>query len=228
VLHSNINNNIEKDELIEAILKHVPFEGWTQKAILAGAEDIKLDKNKAICIFPGQAIDLLEYHSNLADRRMVEAIKELDLDKMKIREKVKASIQIRLGAAKFHKEALRAGIPTLAAPSNALTALRLLYDTVDNIWFAIGDSSVDFNFYTKRTLLGNVYLITFLFWLSDKSDSDSNTWNFLDRRIEEIMRVQILKTNLSSKNNPMNEMLGTIKRLMKYNHWDFSEISKNR
>ena len=58
------------------------------------AEKIGFNKNKAACAFPGQPIDLLIYHSNLADRRMADAVLELDLDNMKIRERIKAAIKI--------------------------------------------------------------------------------------------------------------------------------------
>ena len=128
------------------------------------------------------------------------------------KEKVKASIQIRLGAAKFHKEALRAGIPTLAAPSNALTALRLLYDTVDNIWFAIGDSSVDFNFYTKRTLLAGVYGVTLLYWLDDDSDEYKETWKFLKRRLDGIIQFGRLQKVIQGILPDHNMALRTFRR----------------
>ena len=206
-----------KDNLIDATLGHVPFEGWSQKAVLAGAKDIGFNKNKAACAFPGQPIDLLIYHSNLADRRMADAVLELDLDNMKIRERIKAAIKIRLGAASNHKEALRSGLPLLASPNNTFTTLRLLYDTVDCIWFSIGDSSVDFNFYSKRALLGNVYFFTFLFWLNDKSEKNEHTWSFLDRRIEEVMKFQSLKNKFLPIKSPIRNFMEQLQEIAKNN-----------
>ncbi len=206
-----------KDNLIDATLGHVPFEGWTQKAVLAGAKDIGFNKNKAACAFPGQPIDLLIYHSNLADRRMADAVLELDLDNMKIRERIKAAIKIRLGAASNHKEALRSGLHLLASPNNTFTTLRLLYDTVDCIWFSIGDSSVDFNFYSKRALLGNVYFFTFLFWLNDKSEKNEHTWSFLDRRIEEVMKFQSLKNKFLPIKSPIRNFMEQLQEIAKNN-----------
>jgi ubiquinone biosynthesis protein COQ9 len=74
-------------------------------------------------------------------------------------------------------------------PQNAALSARLLYKTVDAIWYAIGDRSTDFNFYTKRALLAGVYGSTVLYWLEDKSEGQAESWGFLDRRIADVMRV---------------------------------------
>ena len=42
-------------------------------------------------------------------------------------------------------------------PQNAALGARLLYRTVDTAWYAAGDTSTDWNFYTKRGLLAAVY-----------------------------------------------------------------------
>jgi ubiquinone biosynthesis protein COQ9 len=60
---------------------------------------------------------------------------------------------------------------------------------VDAIWHAAGDTSTDYNFYTKRMLLAGVYSATLLFWLNDESEDFAATWAFLDRRIGEVVRI---------------------------------------
>jgi ubiquinone biosynthesis protein COQ9 len=71
----------------------------------------------------------------------------------------------------------------------AALATRLLYRTVDAMWYAAGDTSTDYNFYSKRALLAGVYAATLLCWLNDNSDGFSATWAFLDRRIAEVLRA---------------------------------------
>ena len=75
----------------------------------------------------------------------------------------------------------------------------LSQQTVDKIWRAAGDRSTDFNFYTKRMLLGAVYTSTLLFWLDDSSYDNSATWKFLDRRINDVMKLQTLRSNLARR-----------------------------
>ena len=74
-----------------------------------------------------------------------------------------------------------------------------LYETVDLIWKTAGDTSVDFNFYTKRILLTAVLTSTTTCWLADKSEGHKDTWDFLDRRIEDVMKIPKLNALFQSK-----------------------------
>jgi ubiquinone biosynthesis protein COQ9 len=88
--------------------------------------------------------------------------------------------------------------------------LRLLYDTVDAIWYAAGDTATDFNFYTKRALLAGVYAATTLCWLEDRSREMEETHAFLDRRINDIMAIprygKELHERLDRLPNPLRMM----------------------
>lgn len=207
-----------RDQLIDAALNHVVFDGWTAESIAAGAADIGIDADIAICAFPGQPIDLLGYHSDLCDRRMVEALKELNLSEMRVRDSVSAAIKIRLGALDSHKSALRSGITILASPVNTPATIKISYSTVNAIWFAIGDSSPNFNFYTKRLLLAGVYISTLLFWLNDKSEEGNETWNFLDRRIADVMSVEKVKFRLANQGNQINDLIRRLREFSLNRH----------
>ena len=86
---------------------------------------------------------------------------------------------------------------------HAPLALKLLYRTVDAIWYAAGDNATDFNFYTKRALLAGVYSSTVLYWLNDKSAGCADSWSFLDRRIDEVMQVPKLLGRVSAITEPL-------------------------
>ena len=64
---------------------------------------------------------------------------------------------------------------------------------MDAIWTALGDSSQDYNWYTKRFSLSAVYAATLLFWLGDDSADYHDTWDFLDRRIDNAMQFEKTK-----------------------------------
>jgi ubiquinone biosynthesis protein COQ9 len=95
-----------------------------------------------------------------------------------------------------NRPAVRRAIAVLSLPLNAPTGLRCLYDTVDLIWRAAGDTATDWNFYTKRTLLAGVYSSTVLYWLDDTSEDFVDTKAFLDRRIDDAMRLPGLLSSL--------------------------------
>jgi ubiquinone biosynthesis protein COQ9 len=176
-------------KLLRATLSHVPFDGWTGAAMLAGARDLGLSHAEAVNAFPGGAVEMMEFMSLEADQRMVEAMEREDLEKLKVRERVTLGVRRRLELYAADREAIRRALAVLALPQNGPLALKLLYRTVDAIWYAAGDTSTDFNFYTKRALLAAVYSSTLLAWLDDRSPGLEETWRFLDRRIADAMRL---------------------------------------
>jgi len=179
----------QRRSLLDAALRHVPFDGWTWTAIDAGARDLSLAPGEAHRLFPGGPQELIRAFSAAGDRRMLEVLEDLDLGAMKVREKVTAGVRARLEAVAAHREAVRSGLAFFALPQNAAAGLTCLYRTVDALWYAAGDKATDYNFYTKRALLAGVYSSTLLFWLNDKSDDFAATWAFLDRRIGEVLKV---------------------------------------
>ncbi len=82
---------------------------------------------------------------------------------------------------------MRRGLAFLALPQHAGLAAKCLYRTVDAVWHGVGDTSTDYNFYTKRLLLAGVYSATVLAWLDDTSEDRAETWAFLERRLDEAL-----------------------------------------
>ena len=185
----NDGNDPLREKILDAALKHVPFEGWTLNALQTGAEDAGLERAAAHQAFPGGVVEAIEFHAKRADARMLAAMEAADLSRMKVREKVAFAIRTRLEQNAQDREAIRRALVILAVPVYAGVSLSSLYRTVDAIWHGIGDTSVDFNFYTKRMLLAGVYSTTLLHWLEDNSEGFETTWRFLDRRIDDVMRV---------------------------------------
>jgi rpsU-divergently transcribed protein len=68
-----------------------------------------------------------------------------------------------------------------------------LWRTASAMWYAAGDTSTDFSYYSRRVLLAGVYASTLLYWLGDDSEDCADTWSFLDRRIANVMAIPKLK-----------------------------------
>ncbi len=186
-----------RDALIAAVLGHVPFDGWSEKALLAAAEECAIGAAAARRAFPHGAASLIQYHAARTDRRMEDGLGgTAALKGMAVRQRIAAAVRLRLELEQPHREAVRAALAYCALPLNARLSLTCLYHTVDTVWFAIGDSSTDFNFYSKRALLAGAYGATLLYWLDDSSEKCEESWAFLDRRLEDVMRVGRVKANL--------------------------------
>jgi ubiquinone biosynthesis protein COQ9 len=178
-----------RDRVMLATLPNVVFDGWSLQALRDGAGMVGIGHEEAMRVFPGGVPDLVEHFSAWADREMLHAMEAHGLDAMKVRERVALGVRLRLEALSPHREAVRRLVPYLALPPNMSLGVRLLYRTVDAIWYAAGDTATDFSHYTKRALLSGVYSATVLYWLDDGSEDFRDTWEFLDRRIADVMRI---------------------------------------
>ena len=173
----------ERDAAITAMLPHVPFDGWTQRALRQGLADIGAPIDDADLLFPGGPVDMVACFCDLADRQMEQAAAERDMTDMRVPQRVRAVIALRLEQNHAHKEAIRRALAVLALRGRASAAAACTARTVDAIWHAAGDTSADFSWYTKRAILASVYTSTLLFWLRDSSEADAATLEFLDRRL---------------------------------------------
>ncbi len=179
--------------LLEALLPHVVFDGWSDAALSRAAGDVGESADAVAAAFPHGGAEALELFLNRADLATAQAIALLPLQSMKIREKIAAGVMERLRWALPYRDAIRRGLALLAHPAHAPMALRSGWNTADTIWHAIGDTSTDMNYYSKRTLLMGVYGATLLVWLDDASEDLHLTRAFLDRRIENVMQIEKLK-----------------------------------
>lgn len=182
-----------RDQIIDAALSEAVFDGWTQGALARAAERAGLSAADAKRVFP-HPVDALNYHSRRADQRMLDTLTtEYNLPRMKIRERIATAVMVRLRQNQPHREAIRRAIATFALPWHAADGMKNLYATVDAMWRAAGDTSTDYNFYTKRMLLSKVYTTTLYVWLDDHSPDLADTEAFLCRRIDNVMQIEKLK-----------------------------------
>ncbi len=179
--------------LMQAMLDHVAFDGWSLKALTQAAEDIGITPEVAELAYPRGTIEVLEHHLVEADKTLAAALADMDLPSKKIRERITIAIRTRLEQHTAHRETVRRGLATLALPNHLVLGSKALWNTADTMWRAAGDTSTDHNWYTKRATLSAVYSAVLVYWLSDESDQFEKTWAFLDRRIEDVMKIEKAK-----------------------------------
>ncbi|MBA3814036.1 MAG: COQ9 family protein [Alphaproteobacteria bacterium] len=197
----------ERDEIKKKIIKraliHIPFEGWTQDVLERAAIEEGYDPSFGWRLFPSGPIEAISYWSHLLDQEMLHAL--LSPENLKVREKVTLAVKTRLMLLIPYREAARKTANFLSLPHHMARGTKLLYQTVNEIWYYAGDTSTDYNFYTKRGLLAWVYSATFLYWLRDHSDNFENTWTFLDRRIEEVLTLPKLPQKILRRLRPWKQ-----------------------
>lgn len=183
-----------KARLIAAALMHVPFDGWSEASFRAAAADADLSEAEARSLCPRGAVDLaLAFHAQ-GDAAMVTKLRSEDLSVMRYSDRVAHAVRLRLELVEHDKESVRRGLTLFALPMHAADGTEALWQTADAIWRALGDTSDDLNWYTKRMTLSGVYSSTVLYWLGDQSMDHAATWSFLERRIDDVMRIEKAKS----------------------------------
>jgi ubiquinone biosynthesis protein COQ9 len=200
------------DKILDAALMHVPFDGWSETSFRAAVSEAGVDPVVARGLFPRGAVDLAIAYHKRGDAEMLQRIEAADLDEMRFRDRVAFAVRARIEAAE-DREAVRRGTTLFALPIYAPDGARLIWGTADAIWTALGDTSRDFNWYTKRATLSGVYSSTVLYWLGDDSLDNEATWAFLDRRIEDVMRFEKAKAQVRGNRLLSGLMAGPAKIL---------------
>lgn len=195
-------SDTKQADLLAAILPHVAFEGWSEASFAAAADDAKIAMDEARSICPRGAIDLARAFHREGDAAMVEQLAKADLSDMRFRDKVATALRYRVEAM-TDKEAVRRASTLFALPVHAPVGARLIWETADHVWTALGDPSRDGNWYSKRATLSGVWAATVLYWLGDDSADHAETMKFIDRRIDDVMKIEKLKAGL--RKNPLTK-----------------------
>lgn len=182
---------LRRERILAASVAHVPFDGWTWRAVARGARDAGYPEPEAHLAFPDGIREVAAAYSAELDHRMLNALngRGPEIQAMKVRDRVALAVRLRLESAGAEREAVRRLVAFLALPENLGLGPKLLWETVDAVWRGVGDRSVDFSYYTKRGLLAGVVGAAVLYWLTDESEGFADTWAFVDRRIADVMRV---------------------------------------
>jgi ubiquinone biosynthesis protein COQ9 len=169
------------------------FDGWSTRAVEAAADLVAIDRDQARLAMPKTSAGLIDVYTQGVDRALEAHFTPELLAGMKIRAKIRGLVWQRLQIMGPAREAVRSGLSILAMPQNVPLALRMGWRSADVMWRIAGDTSTDFNHYTKRLTLSAVYSSTLLAWLDDQSEGWSETGAFLDRRIDDVMQFEKVK-----------------------------------
>ncbi|WP_394178661.1 COQ9 family protein [Yoonia maritima] len=190
----------DKAKLLDAILPHVAFDGWSPAAFKMAVQETEIPEAFAAAACPRGAVDLAIAFHQQGDAAMVAALKTTDLSELRFRDKVVTAIRLRLSAVD-DKEVVRRGTTLFAMPHMAADGAKLIWGTADAIWNALGDTSRDANWYSKRMTLSAVYASVVLYWLGDDSLDGQATDAFIDRRIDDVMKFEKVKAQVNA--NPL-------------------------
>lgn len=191
-------------KLAQAALEHVPFDGWSDETFRAACADAGISESLARLHCPRGSVDLALAAHQMGDDALSARLAESDLSVLRFRDRIAHAVMLRLDAA-GDREVVRRATALFALPHLAADGARAIWRTADLIWTALGDSSDDLNWYSKRAILAGIYGATALYWLGDDSPDAQETRNFLDRRIAGVMAFEATKARM--RENPLTRPL---------------------
>lgn len=186
----------QRARIFNAARPHLARHGFGQRALALAAVDCGIDAARAELLFPDPGRDLWRWFFDAVQAEWTPSLPRAIAAQKKIRDKIHAGVKSRFGVLAEYRAIERQAVKFAALPGNAGMAAKFLYQICDDIWRAAGDTSTDWNFYTKRGLLVGVYSSTLLFWLQDESADYTATGEFLSRRIEGVLQIGKVKADL--------------------------------
>ena len=173
--------------------RHAGFDNWSDAAVHAAADEMGVDRDVAMLAIKGKAIDMIDAWIEGIDLELARRLPADILNAMKIRDRITALVATRLEIMAPDRESLRRGLAIMAMPQNLPKSAKIGWRSADRMWRLAGDTSSDFNHYTKRMTLSAVYASTLSVFVNDDSENFADTRTFLDRRIDNVMQIEKVK-----------------------------------
>ncbi|KAF1937501.1 ubiquinone biosynthesis protein COQ9 [Clathrospora elynae] len=178
--------------ILSCAYAHVPSHGFTIDTLKLGARDAGyLDVSTNL--LPRGVFDLVNYHlvtQRLALQNNVQFPEEGEQgNKMGVGAKVRKLTLARLRANEAIIHRWQEALAIMAQPTYVPVSFAELARLADEIWFLSGDQSVDSSWYTKRATLSAIYSSTEMYMTQDKSANFVDTEQFLDNRLQDLIKV---------------------------------------
>jgi len=186
------------DEAMKLVCEH----GWTRQTLKLAAVNAGY-AGEAEGLFNGGEGLAVEFIKN-CNEELVAYLKELALiqenpeTKFPVPEFIRNAIEFRLRLLIPVLEVWPQGLAKLHSPKVIKDTVAVSTKMVDDIWYYAGDRSTDISWYTKRGMLAKLYFSTQLAMLNDSSPDFKDTWDFLDRRLDDIKIMGQVSRKLST------------------------------
>jgi len=161
-------------------------KGWSAEILQQSCIEINLNQYHYLNWFPGAVSDVLLFLENSYDQEMLQTLASSP-EIHGVTAKIAFALKTRIYGTTRSKILAIKNSNYYLLPPNCPQALKSAWRTVDLIWQYGGDDSVDFNYYSKRTLLYGVYLTAQTYYNLDNSSNNANTSDFIDKRLNQIV-----------------------------------------
>ena len=186
-----VNLNKIRNEILSEAKPYVIKYGWSEEMFKKLAKDSKFDSYTILSLFPDGYVSLTQLYLDEINNYMTEKSKKLNFIRLKVHERIRELCILRFSIMQKEKKIINKTFFYLLLPNNYNFCLRNLYKTVDQIWYLAGDSSTDFNFYSKRAILASIYSTTLLHFVNNNNFDE--TINLLNKQLKRVSKIPKIK-----------------------------------
>lgn len=193
-----MKNQKEKIKFLQKILDNLLKNHNFDKSFDLAATELKLSKTSREKIlkefFENKINSLIEQLNNLINQQMQKELTK-EFYNLRVNEKVKFLVIKRLNIINkfFDKNTLLKLVLNQRSP---FELSKMLFNISDEIWHLSGDKATDFNYYTKRLILMNIYVASFIYNLRDESENQFKTNEFVDTQIKLVLKFGKVKSKI--------------------------------
>ncbi len=169
-------------------------KGLTKNSLENISKRYGLDINQTELLFPEGEIDLIQFALEQLNNELEEYCRKIDLIRLPVHKRIKKILLSKISLINKNKFFYKSIFLNLLIPKKNFSLPSQLYKSVDQIWFLAGDSSTDFNFYTKRLLLSVIYSRIMLFFFNNNNQEELE--NILDESLKRVSKIPEIKSKL--------------------------------
>ena len=194
MMKKNQNNYLLKKRL--EILKFAKIflskKGLSKNTLESISKKYGLDANETELLFPEGNIDFIKFTLEQLNNELEEYCREIDLIRLPVHKRIKKVLLSKISLMNKNKVFYRSIFLNLLIPKKNFSLSSQLYNSVDQIWFIAGDSSTDFNFYTKRLILSVIYSRIMLFFFNNNNQQELE--DILDESLQRVSKIPEIKS----------------------------------
>ena len=196
MMKKNQNNYLLKKrlEVLKFAKIFVSKKGLSKNTLESISKKYGLDANETELLFPEGNNDFIKFTLEQLNNELEEYCKEIDLIRLPVHKRIKKVLLSKISIMNKNKVFYRSIFLNLLIPKKNFSLSSQLYNSVDQIWFIAGDSSTDFNFYTKRFILSVIYSRIMLFFFNNNNQQELE--DILDESLQRVSKIPEIKSKL--------------------------------
>ena len=180
-----------RNEILSLAKFYVAENGWNENLFDEISKNSKYEISVIQSLFPEGYFSLIDLYLDEINNKMTIQSKNLNLIRLKVHERVRELCILRLSIMEKEKKIIYKTFMHILLPSNSKFCVKSLYKAVDQIWFLTGDSSTDFNFYSKRIILASIYSTTIIHFLNNNDIKE--TIKLLNKQLKKVSKIPKIK-----------------------------------